>query len=329
MSAAPDGPAGPAADRARPVAPVSCVISSFNKRADLLANLRALAEQTRAPAEVIVVDNASVDGTAAAVLAEFAPGGSALDVRLVEMPHPRFGACATFNVGFRLATQEFIAILDDDVVLPPSWIERLLDRLQREPPTTALVTTQVIEPRMPDEYLARPDVSSERYLCTFRGCGSLARRAALERAGFYDERFFIYGNERDLATRLLDLGFRVLLCPSVVTFHGTPFGLKAGPRSLYYHVRNFWLYAFKHCAWSDVLRTAWSLARKALRGAASDRAADAADATGTIGLHESVRSTPGGTWIALKATLNALLNLPYCLRRRKVCTAPDFRLPVV
>ncbi len=181
---------------------------------------------------------------------------------------------------------------------------------------------------MPEEWLVRPDVAEERYLCTFRGCGSLARRASLERAGFYDERFFIYGNERDLATRLLDQGERVLLCPSVVTFHATPFGLKAGKRSLYYHVRNFWLYAFKHCAWSDVAGAAWTLARRALRLGPSARAGDATEATGTIGLDESLKATPGGTWIAAKATLNALLNLPYCLRRRRVCRAPDFRLPV-
>jgi GT2 family glycosyltransferase len=245
------------------------------------------------------------------------------------MPHPRFGACTTFNVGFRLATQEFVAILDDDVVLPPTWIERLLARFALEPGTTALLTTQVIEPDMPDDYLARADVNEERYLCTFRGCGSLARRDAIARAGFYDERFFIYGNERDLATRLLGLGFRVLLVPSVVTFHSTPFGLKAGKRSLYYHVRNFWLYSFKHVAWTDVVRSAWRLARKALVGARAGGGDHAAEATGTIGLDQSVKQTPGGTWIAVKATLNALLNLPYCLRRRRVCRAPDFRLPVV
>ena len=309
--------------------PVSCVISSFNKRDHVLANLRALAQQEAPPAEVIVVDNCSADGTAAAVRAQFP------DVRLIEMPHSRFGACETFNLGFKAATQEFIAILDDDVVLPPSWIGRLLERFAREPATTALITTLVIEPDMPDAYLARADVREERYLCTFRGCGSLARRAALAQAGWYDERLFIYGNERDLATRLLDLGWRVLLHPDVVTFHATPFGLKAGKRSLYYHVRNFWIYAFKHCAWSDIARVAWRLASKALfgkRGQATttdrDAGAAAAEATGTIGLNESLKQTPGGLWIAVKATLNACLNLPYCLARRRVCKAPDFRLPV-
>ena len=306
-------------------APVTAVISSWNKKAHVLANVRALMQQTRRPREIVVVDNASTDGTAAALRAEFPIPGSPLV--LIEMPHDRFGACETFNLGFRAATQEFVAILDDDVVLPPNWVERLLARFDREPPTTVLVTTQVIEPAMPDEYVARADVCAERYLSTFRGCGSLVRRAALLRAGGYDERFFIYGNERDLSARLLSDGGRILFAPEVVTFHATPFGLKAGRRSLYYHVRNFWLYAFKNCAWSDVLRAALHLVRKALLGAQAG-GGDASEATGTIGLDQSLRATPGGFWIAVRATLNALLNLPYCLKRRRVCRAPDFRLPV-
>ncbi len=308
-----------------PDAPVTAVISSWNKRAHVLANVRALMQQTRRPREIVVVDNASRDGTVAALRAEFPIPGSPLVI--MEMPHDRFGACETFNLGFRAATEEFVAILDDDVVLPPNWIERLLARFDREPPTTVLVTTQVIEPNMPDDYLARQDVAGERYLSTFRGCGSLVRRAALLRAGGYDERFFIYGNERDLSARLLSDGGRILLAPEVVTFHATPFGLKAGKRSLHYHVRNFWLYAFKNCAWSDVVRAALHLARKALLGAKAG-AGDAAEATGTIGLDQSLRATPGGFGIAVKATLDALLNLPYCLKRRRVCRAPDFRLPV-
>src|SRR5690606_35145816 len=127
------------------------------------------------------------------------------------------------------------------------------------------------------------------YASTFRGCGTLARADVLRRAGLYDERFFIYGNERDLAARVLGLGYRILQEPDAVLHHRTPFGMKAGARSLYYHVRNFWLYAFKNCRWRDVARMALALARKA-RGGGSP-AADGAtgrreetelEATGTL-----------------------------------------------
>ena len=165
-----------------------------------------------------------------------------------------------------------------------------------------------------------------------RGGRSASRRAA----GLYDERFFIYGNERDLAARVLSLGYRILQTPDAVLDHGTPFGMKAGARSLYYHVRNFWLYAFKSCRWWDIARMTLALARKALGGgqAVSAAATGAAverelEATGTMGLAQAMKGTPGARLIVVKATLNALLNLPYCLARRRVVDAPDFRLPGV
>ena len=55
----------------------------------------------------MVVDNASTDGTAEMIRAEFPA------VHLVEMPHSRYGACETFNVGFAQAETPWIAILDD------------------------------------------------------------------------------------------------------------------------------------------------------------------------------------------------------------------------
>jgi hypothetical protein len=191
-----------------------------------------------------------------------------------------------------------------------------------------MVSSRVIEPGMPPAYQQAEVARGRYYASTFRGCGTLARTEMLRATGGYDERFFIYGNERDLSARILGLGARILLDPTVVTFHATPFGLKAGRRSLYFHVRNFWLYSFKNCAWSDVLRAAWVLGRKALLGAGAGGGGHASEATGTIGLDASLKATPGGMGIALKATLNALLNLPYCLKRRRVCKAPDFRLPV-
>ena len=74
------------------------------------------------------------------------------EVRLVVMPNSAYGACETFNVGFSTALTEYIAILDDDVVLPPGWLERSLERMGREPETTAVVSTKVVEPGMPDSF---------------------------------------------------------------------------------------------------------------------------------------------------------------------------------
>jgi len=131
-----------------------------------------------------------------------------------------------------------------------------------------VVSTEVIEPGMPESYINAPAMRRERYMSTFRGCASLARVAPLKQAGFYDERLFIYGNERDLTCRLLNLGARVLQYPDVRAFHKTPFGIKMGRRSLYYHARNAWLSMLKYAPARDLVRLPWLVLTKVLlRGA--------------------------------------------------------------
>lgn len=301
---------------------VSLVISVWNRKDDLRDNLRAIAAQTVPADQVIVVDNDSRDGTPEMVLAEF-PW-----VQLIRMPHSRYGACETFNVGFASARGEFTGILDDDVVLPPTFVEQMLAKFAQEPPTTAILSPKVREPEMPQWYLDSPQIHRERYLPTFRGCGSMARSAPLRQAGFYDQRFFIFGNERDLTTRLLNLGYRVKMVPEIEVFHKAPFGMRHGRRSLYYHVRNFWLYAFKYLPWSQVLAFPFRFVARRLGGKQQGQGGEVADAVGTIGLFENIKSVKWGWWVCVQATLAALWSLPYCLKHRQVCRHPDFEPPL-
>ncbi|MBM4060809.1 MAG: glycosyltransferase family 2 protein [Planctomycetes bacterium] len=301
---------------------VSLVISVWNRVGDLRDNLRAIAAQTRRADEVIVVDNCSTDGTPEMVLAEF-PW-----VHLIRMPHSGYGACETFNLGFASARGEFVGILDDDVVLPPTFVAQMLAKFATEPADTAILSPKVVEPEMPDWYKDSPRVNQERYLPTFRGCGSMARAEPLRKANWYDIRFFIFGNERDLTTRLLNLGYRVKMFPQVEVFHKAPFGMRHGKRSLYYHVRNFWLYAFKYLPWSQVLAFPFVFLKKKLGGKRQGQGGEVADAVGTIGLFDNIKAVKWGYWICLKATLAALGSLRYCLRHRQVCRHPDFEPPL-
>jgi GT2 family glycosyltransferase len=287
-------------DRAIPAAGLgraSAVVSTWNKKDDLRENLRSLQAQTRPFAEIIVVDNASKG--------------------------------ETFNIGFAAARSELIAILDDDIVMQPAWLEKATDRLAREPATTAILSTQVVEPGTPQSYLDAPAFNRERYMSTFRGCASLARASALRQAGGYDERLFIYGNERDLTCRLLNLGYRVLQYPGTGVFHKTPFGIKMGKRSLYYHARNAWLTMLKYAPLKDLARMPFLVFfRVILRGEAKEAEGGVTDATGTIGIGRSLRETPGAWWVVARAAWSVLLNVPYCVKHRHPVRAPDFELPI-
>lgn len=302
-------------------ADVSLVISVWNRIDDLRENLTAIRKQTVPPLEVIVVDNDSTDGTPEMVVEEFP------EVALIRMPHSRYGACETFNIGFASARGSFVGILDDDVILPDDYVERMLEEFAAEPETTAILSPKVVEPKMPQWYLESDAVNTPRYMSTFRGCASMARKHAIAEAGYYDVRLFIFGNERDLTASLLNLGYRVKMVPSIEVFHKAPFGMQQGKRSLYYHVRNFWLYAFKFVPWVTVVTFPLKFLAKGL-GTKKNKGEVVTDAVGTIGLFDAIRGVPGGYWVCFKATVAALGSLPYCLKRRRVCKAPDFELPL-
>jgi hypothetical protein len=301
---------------------VSLVISVWNRKDDLRENLATIRQQTVPADQVIVVDNNSSDGTPEMVIEEFP------EVQLIRMPHSDYGACETFNVGFSSAKGDFVGILDDDVILPVTFVEHMVNKFAEEPETTAILSPKVVEPEMPEWYLTSEAINRERYLSTFRGCGSMARADAIRKANWYDIRFFIFGNERDLTTRLLNLGFRVKMFPTVEVFHKAPFGMRHGKRSLYYHVRNFWLYAFKYLPWSQVLMFPVRFLMKGLGGKKKSDGGEVADAVGTIGLFDNIKGVKLGWWICIKATISAIWNLPYCIRHREVCKHPDFEPPL-
>ncbi|MAE29609.1 MAG: PIG-L family deacetylase [Planctomycetota bacterium] len=303
----------------------TAVISTWNRVDEVCANLDALRAQTLAFEDIVVVDNASTDGTAEAIAARFP------EVRLLRMKDSSKGACETFNIGFAACKTPLLAILDDDVLLPPEWLEKTTLRLMSEPDSTAVVSTKIVEPEMPATYRESAALNRERYMSTFRGCASLARLAALREAGFYDERLFIYGNERDLTCRLLNRGYRVLQYPGVETFHRQPFGVQLGKRSLYYHARNAWLTQLKYAPLGALLRLPYLVLTRVLlpgaKGADPERVA-ATDATGTIGIGRALREVRGSSWILLRAALSVLWHLPYCLRNREVVRSADFELPI-
>ena len=301
----------------------TAVLTSWNKCEAVLENVRGLEAQEQPFAEIVVVDNASGDDTVARLKAEHPR------VRVIVMPHSNYGACETFNIGFASVTTPLVAILDDDVVLPPDWLRKAIERLAQEPPTTAIVSSKVVEPGMPDSFKNAPRVNTERYMSTFRGCGSLARMGPLREAGFYDERLYIWGNERDLTCRLLNLGYRVLQYPGIETFHKTPFGMQMGKRSLYFHARNPWLTMLKYAPLGDLLRMPWLVLTKViLRGGKAEKQGEVSDAVGTIGVGKALRTTPGAPWILVRAAWSVLMHVPYCLSRREPVRAADFELPI-
>jgi glycosyltransferase involved in cell wall biosynthesis len=113
------------ASRRRPAPLVSVVVPTFD-RADLVERcLEALAEQTYAPLEVVVVDDCSSDDTPR-VLAEFAAAHPDMNLRSLRNERQQ-GANPSRNRGIEASGGDLIAFEDDDCIAEPDWIEHLVD----------------------------------------------------------------------------------------------------------------------------------------------------------------------------------------------------------
>ncbi|HTL29166.1 MAG TPA: glycosyltransferase [Tepidisphaeraceae bacterium] len=173
---------------------ITFLISTYNRREVLLQTLRRLSDcgLEREQFEIIVVDNASLDGTADAVVQEF------LAVRLIALKHNR-GPCAK-NVGLPHARGEFVIFLDDDSFSEHNSLQRMIAHFRRDERLGAAVFTVTL-----------PDGTREcsAYPSVFIGCGTGFRRAALEQVGGLPEDFFMQAEEYDLSLRLMDAGWDV------------------------------------------------------------------------------------------------------------------------
>ena len=130
--------------------PASIVIATFDRPDDLRACLRSLMSQTSArPFEIIVVDNHPASGLTPPVVAEFP------HARLLS--EPRQGLSYARNAGIRASTGAIIVATDDDVVMPPDWLEKLLAPFARD--DVMIVTGNVL----PAELATRAQQLFEHY----------------------------------------------------------------------------------------------------------------------------------------------------------------------
>ncbi len=224
---------------------LSVVMLSYNRKAELRDGLRRiLAERPPFEIEVIVVDNASKDGTPLMVETEFPA------VRLIALPE-NIGV-AGYNRGFAVARGEFVLVLDDDSCPAPGAMAGL-ERTFAAHPDAAVVALDV---RHVDAYReadspadlrpAHGSSAAPAYQMGFNGAGAGIRRSVLEEVGGYAEEFFLYWNEQDLAIRILAAGHRILHSPELVSLHRYSPVNREARRGPFYYTRNLYWLLWKH-----------------------------------------------------------------------------------
>lgn len=188
---------------------VSIVFLVFNRREELAISLRQMLEDADPPpggCEVIVVDNASVDGSADMVRRDFP------SVRLIERP-VNVGVSG-WNDGFAAARGRWVLALDDDCYLPAGGLPRALAAAAEH--DADLVSFSVGSHEHSDFHFTE---SYRTGLLAFWGCAVLIRRAALQPLTGYDPEIFVWANEVELMLRFFDAGHRHLHLPEVTAVH--------------------------------------------------------------------------------------------------------------
>ncbi|MCV7093675.1 glycosyltransferase family 2 protein [Mycobacterium kubicae] len=198
---------------------MSVVVITHNRRDELDRTLHRLSDLPEQP-RVIVVDNASTDGTADMVRAGHP------EVTLLT-PGKNLGAVGR-NLGVDVADTPYVAFCDDDTWYEPGALRLAADLLDAHPTLGVVTASITVEPdgrlddictEMADSPLDRPPGIPGYPLLSFLAGVSIVRREAFLAAGGFSKRLWLGGEEELLASDLARAGWHMSYVPDVVAHH--------------------------------------------------------------------------------------------------------------
>ncbi|MFZ2411959.1 MAG: glycosyltransferase family 2 protein [Candidatus Methanoperedens sp.] len=210
---------------------VSVVVVNYNGKKYLSSCLSSLENQTYSDFEVILVDNASTDGSVEYVKAYFP------SVRIIENPK-NYGFAKGNNIGIKEAKGELIATLNNDTEVTPAWLEELVRSINSDE-NVGMCASKLLFMKNRKMINSTGICISRSGACWDRGmfecdngqyefigevfgpCAGAAmyRKNMLEEIGLFDEDFYAYMEDVDLAFRGRLAGWKCLYVPKAVVYH--------------------------------------------------------------------------------------------------------------
>jgi GT2 family glycosyltransferase len=264
---------------------VLTLILNTNRRADTLACLASLAASTYPHNAIVVLDNASSDGSVAAIRESYPA------VEVVALAENR-GYAGNNNVGLQLALDrgaDWAFVLNEDTVLAPDCLANLVAAAEADPrvglagpliyhadePTVIQSAGGVLDRTWHANHLGQnePDrgqFAAPRTVDWLSGCALLVRRAVLQQVGLLEASYFYFWEETELCLRAHRAGWQVLQVPAAHLWHkGVTRDYQPRPSVTYYATRNRLATLARHhaplgvrlAAWAEAARTltSWSL----------------------------------------------------------------------
>ena len=236
---------------------VTVIIPNYNGIQYLRDCLDSLKEQTM-ETDIIVVDNASTDGSA-----DIAGGYDG--VRLIKLAE-NFGFCRAVNEGIAATKTKYLILLNNDTKAAPTFVEELYKVIDAHEDTFS-VASKMLQMNDPDRidsagdlycalgwaFSLGKDMKSTRYdreSVIFSACGGAAiyRKDLFEQIGYFDELHFSYLEDVDVGYRARIMGYVNRYAPKAVVYHagsGTT-GSRYNPFKVRLAARNSWYVIYKN-----------------------------------------------------------------------------------
>ena len=234
---------------------LSIVIPNWNGKRFLVTCLDSLRRQTYAALTVIIVDNASSDGSQALIRDAYP------EVRLIELTENQgfTGAC---NIGIQAAESEIVALLNNDTEVDERWAGKVMAAFAARP-EVGIVASKMLLFDQRDRFHTAGDYFTidgragnrgaweldagqyDRGEYVFSACGGAAayRQSMLAEIGALDDDFFFLLEDADLAWRAQLAGYKVWYAPGAIVYHHLS-ASGGGVTASYFDGRNgIWLLA--------------------------------------------------------------------------------------
>ena len=197
---------------------VSIAIVTWNRKDDLSKAIESCQNQTYKNIEIVVADNASLDGTYEFLLKNHP------DVKVVRI-HRNLGCCPSRNIAMANCTGDIVFCFDDDGLLDEYCIERIINTY-RENEDAAVVACKMLDPSEKETYAGGSfEPAKSKYAPIFFGGGFGIKRAVLDDVGYFPD-YFRQGEENYLSLRVLDAGYKIYFDPAAIMYHNWDFNEK-------------------------------------------------------------------------------------------------------
>ena len=213
---------------------ITVVIPNYNGMKYLAECMTSLCrEQQNAPGyEVLIIDNASVDGSVEYLQKEWCGEG----VRLISLPE-NTGFCHAVNLGIREAKTPYVILLNNDTKAEAGFVRGLYDAIRENEKIFSVSAKMLMWDRPEliddagDRYCVlgwaysrgkgRPAADYDKSVPVFSACGGAAiyRRSVFEEIGYFDEEHFAYLEDIDVGYRAMIYGYKNRFCASALVYH--------------------------------------------------------------------------------------------------------------